>query len=196
MGLVFIDFEASALRSGYPIEVAWCAEDLAAGGSWLIKPEAYWREDLVWDEVAEDVHGLTLADLERHGMAARDVAAALHARLRDATAVLSDAPSYDGRWMRQLYETAGLETRGSLADADGVIAALGYRHGWRADLLEQARQRVADAAGLRFHRALDDAVWLAIAVVLARGMPEAEAVTRAAGVLAANQRRLSVAGMT
>lgn len=64
--IIFIDLEASSLHDGYPIEVAWCAEDLSVGASYLIHP-ADWPHWLSWDPGAEALHGLSADALERDG---------------------------------------------------------------------------------------------------------------------------------
>lgn len=187
--IAYVDIEASGLHDGYPIEVAWCAADLSAGSSWLIRPDPIWRETLVWDDLVEDLHGLTLADLERHGRPAAEVAAALHADLRDASAVLSDSPAYDRAWLRQLYDLCDVGPPPALADAEASIATAYNLPRWCMEDLDHARGRFSRAAGLRDHRALDDAVWLAGGYALAMHMDEVEVVARARALLAAHGRK-------
>lgn len=186
--IVFVDLEASGLWNSYPIEVAWCAEDLSAGGSWLIRPDPIWCETLVWDDLAEEIHGLTLADLERHGRPAAEVVATLQSGLQGATAVLSDSPAYDGVWLRQLYDLCDVGPPPALVDAEALIATAYNMPLWCMEDLDHARGRFSRAAGLRDHRALDDAVWLAGGFALAMHMDEAEIVTRARALLATHGR--------
>jgi hypothetical protein len=105
MAIYFLDFEASGLGDGsYPIEVAWVAED-GDTESHLIKPQPHWTD---WDEVAEDIHGITREHLAADGVPAADVARMLAEALRGHT-VYSDAPTQDQWWLGRLLATAGLD---------------------------------------------------------------------------------------
>ena len=109
MILLCLDFEASGSGPrGYPIEVA--IADVATGEirEWLIAPTPAWLETGIWEAEAEAVHGLTLAEIIAQGRAVNDVAAELTAHTRGAT-VLSDAPTYDTKWLCDLYRATGAE---------------------------------------------------------------------------------------
>lgn len=141
--LAFLDVEASSLDDGFPVEVGWCSADLTRGASYLIRPEPSWLTRLRWSAEAEAVHGLDQARLTAEGLAAAEVADRLAADLAEA-AVQSDAPEMDGRWLDLLF--------------DG-----------RPFPLDRCRPAgtaaVVSRAGLRPHRALDDAVGLAMGYI-------------------------------
>lgn len=68
--LVFVDFEASALRDGYPIEVGWAWAENAhvEARSMLIARADEWQSPgYQWDPMAEAIHGLTLEQVDRQG---------------------------------------------------------------------------------------------------------------------------------
>jgi hypothetical protein len=107
--LLCLDFEASGCDPrGYPIEVA--IADVATGDTreWLIAPTPAWLETGVWEAEAEAVHGITLAEIIAQGRGVDDVAAELTAHTRGAQ-VLSDAPSFDTKWLCDLYRATGAE---------------------------------------------------------------------------------------
>src|SRR5271155_4806831 len=104
-----LDFEASGSDPlGYPIEVA--IADVATGATreWLIAPTPAWLETGMWEAAAEAIHGITRAEIIAKGRGVGDVAAALTARTQGAQ-VLSDAPTYDSKWLRGLYAATGAE---------------------------------------------------------------------------------------
>lgn len=116
----FIDFEASSLSGkSYPIEVAW--SDLEGNiESWLIDPRHYPDDWTDWDPSSERLHGLSRAYLAEHGKPPLTVAQRMNAQLRDQR-LYSDAPEYDGFWLRRLYEAAGLKAAFELADATKLL---------------------------------------------------------------------------
>jgi hypothetical protein len=180
--IAFLDFEASGLCRGYPIEVAWCSHDLLCGWSTLIRPTAAWLEHGIWDAEAQALHGLTQIGLGQRGLMPAEVVARLEADLAGAE-IAPESPEYDGRWMWQLYEAAGkapalrLDTR-----AESLITTAGKALG---DGGAVARMMVIgglmpEEAGLQVHRALDDCLWLALrlgaAAVVEAGRDHGEAV--------------------
>ena len=105
--LLCLDFEASGSGPrGYPIEVAVADVATGAAREWLIAPAPAWLETGVWDAEAEAVHGISLAQIIAHGRGVGHVAAELKAHTRGAQ-VLSDAPSFDTKWLRDLYRATG-----------------------------------------------------------------------------------------
>ncbi len=102
-----IDFEASCLpRHGrsYPIEVG-ISDASGLARSWLIGPVEAWR-GWTWTEEAEQLHGISREDLERHGQPAGEVLQALCDMVgpRD---LVSDS-WLDAGWLATLAEGAGM----------------------------------------------------------------------------------------
>jgi hypothetical protein len=106
---VFLDFEANGLE-GAPIEVGFAfVDDLKSvvSGSWLIKPDQEWGLADDWDMDAQQIHGISLAQLMANGVPTFQVAQQLNHVLAGRD-LYSDSP-FDQRWMQQLFDSAGLE---------------------------------------------------------------------------------------
>ncbi|MDO5614129.1 MAG: hypothetical protein Q4G14_12940 [Paracoccus sp. (in: a-proteobacteria)] len=103
--IAVIDFEASSL-DGWPVEVglAWCDGGQVRVWSSLIRPEPDWDMAL-WDMQAEEIHGITRAQLDDAPDVAQ-VAAALMGHI-GARGLVSDAPGFDQFWLDQLLRAAG-----------------------------------------------------------------------------------------
>ena len=124
----------------------------------LIRPEHEW--DLrVWDERAEDLHGISQAEIAASGSAARDVAERLHRVLEfPALFVLSDAPQADSAWLDVLFEATPRSRGFELHDERR--ARLAFFDQAAVDWPEVERQ-VAQQRG-QMHRAEPDALALAL----------------------------------
>ncbi|MGC2857661.1 hypothetical protein ACM64Y_19495 [Novispirillum sp. DQ9] len=146
---VFIDVEASSLRNGFPVEVAWCAEGLDRAATYLIRPEPAWWECYDWTAEAQAMHGLDRATLERIGRPRAEVAASLAEDLAGAE-VHSDNAAFDTGWLAVLYGGAAPPFSVGLLRPAGTLM-------------------LTSEIGLRRHRALDDAVALAMAFGSDRG---------------------------
>ncbi|WP_404383047.1 hypothetical protein [Caenispirillum salinarum] len=167
MMISFLDIEASSLRNGYPIEIAWCNADVTAGRSWLIRPGG-WPPHLAWDDDAERIHGLTIGRLEAEGLPPDTVAEALADDLTTAEVVLSDNPPFDHGWLVELYGL-GSGTRSvpfQLEEADAV--AVDDRRRLAAAGVDPVSRTLAADAGLVPHRALDDCIRHAVTLCVAR----------------------------
>jgi hypothetical protein len=127
-------FCSAATQTPYPIEVA--IADVATGETreWLIAPAPAWLETGLWEAAAEAVHGIGLAEIIAHGRSVGGVAAELTAHTRGAT-VLSDAPSFDTKWLRDLYRATGAEPPFALLDFHQIA--------WREALLRGRRPDIA-----------------------------------------------------
>lgn len=100
---VFLDFEASSLGIlGYPIEIAWVAEDDTAS-SYLLRLEPSWTD---WDDKSEAIHHISRAELARDGDDAANVARIAYAALSGCH-VYSDSV-YDRMWLDTLRDVAKL----------------------------------------------------------------------------------------
>ena len=144
MELVFIDIEASGLGAdSYPIEVAWKREDGAAQDSFLLNPEyVYGWDD--WDEIAEDLHGISQAQLHEKGLRPDDACHRLNQALRDKV-VVSDAPEYDLFWLERLFDSQDIAMQFTLRSLQLVLNPLQYE-----------AFGVVGRIQFRSHRALDD----------------------------------------
>ncbi len=153
--LVFLDIEASALVNGFPTEVAWVRYPDRASYSALIAPEDEWTTYCNWDPSAEVLTGLSLGHLNREGRPRLSVAEELIRELAGHE-VFVDGGQLDAEWLYMITEPAIIP----LKDFGGLLAAALIDGGWKND--ESARFDLAVrtaryAAGLRYHRALDDA---------------------------------------
>lgn len=119
--LLCLDFEASGTGPrSYPIEVAIAVVATGVTREWLIAPTPAWLETGEWEAEAEAVHGIARAEIIAHGRAVNDVAAELTAWTRGAQ-VLSDAPTYDTKWLRDLYRAVGAEPPFLLLDFHQIV---------------------------------------------------------------------------
>jgi DNA polymerase III epsilon subunit-like protein len=172
MNIAILDCEASSLgRDGYPIEVAWSFVQLdgldAAGGpieQVLIRPLPFWTD---WDPQAEAVHGISRAMLAAEGehaaVAARRISEAI-----DGALVYTDAPSFDGRWLRRLMQDTNVEAVFGVAPIESLFLDVSRGHFVASDsrdvmLLDRRQeywiQRIVERAKTthpRTHRAAAD----------------------------------------
>jgi hypothetical protein len=134
--LLCLDFEASGTDPRcYPIEVA--IANAAAGGNvreWLIAPTPAWLETGLWQADAAAIHGLSRAEIIAFGRSVHEVAAELTAYTHGAQ-VLSDAPTHDGKWLRDLYAATGTEPPFQLLDF--------HQFAWRTAALRGRRPDIA-----------------------------------------------------
>ncbi len=155
--IVFLDIEASGLQPGcFPIEVGYVhAHDLTAR-SVLVRPEVSWLEDGIWDEVAEELHGVSLDQLAREGESADSVAAMLNTALV-GKAVFSDAPGFDRHWLEMLFAESPWSMGFELLSADWLFRE------WR-DIVKIGSftpVTIVDMENSHSHRAAGDACVLA-----------------------------------
>lgn len=110
----FTDVEASSLgQNSYPIEIAWNLED-GSIESHLINP--YLVEEWTdWDPGAQAVHGLSRAYLADHGEHPDSVAHRMNQVLAGKT-VYSDAITFDGMWIGELFAGAMIEREFKIKD--------------------------------------------------------------------------------
>ena len=138
-----IDLEASSLGDdSYPIEVAWLESD-GSIVSHLIQPHWSWTD---WSAKSAALHGITRENIKAHGMEPRQ----LCGLLADAWAgrmVLSDAPDWDGHWLKRLWQAGGQgDPPWKIADLDGWlenqlferIDQASHRKAWLKSAMEQA----------------------------------------------------------
>lgn len=101
--ITFIDFEASSLRNGFPIELGWATvcDGQVISGSHLILPTPYWTH---WNPESEKVHGIPYDTLLKEGLPADEVIDYFEHAIEKSDKVISDAPAFDGLWLDQLYQ--------------------------------------------------------------------------------------------
>jgi len=167
--LAFVDVEASALVSGYPISVGWFSlgqNGLAdgVGAEVLILPDEDWIACGNWDPNAQHLHGLTLDQLLAKGRPPAEVAEKLNTALAGKAAVLSDQPGHDNAWLAELHQAAGVPATYALRPMEAIeelVPDLVLPLDWM-----MLRNMVAQRFSLTRHWALDDAVVLAALVWL------------------------------
>lgn len=174
--LVFMDFEASAGRDGFPVEVGWSWMEANAVyfNSMLISPADEWLTPaFTWDPFAESIHGLTLDRLQSDGLAASEVCQTLNQRLRDRVVVFdTGADGIDRYWMDILFSEA-MEVR--TFKLGGPIGEFLKAWGQSLHLSEGELESIRALAPPITHRAADDAVhyaWRAAAMRLVSKHPE------------------------
>lgn len=113
MDPVYVDFEASAGRTGYPIEIGWAwqqGDTRIATASFLIGPSAAWSREGMWDPAAEALHGLSRRQLEAEGLDPGIVAAQVMTALANRKVCFDTGPKgWDRSWWRQLFRAVGHE---------------------------------------------------------------------------------------
>ena len=139
--VLIIDLEASGLGPGsWPIEVglAWVEAGAVRTWSSLIRPEPGWDPE-AWDPVAEEIHGITREELAS-APTAWSVATDLLSRVAGRS-VFSDAPEYDGRWVRRLLDAQPAPAGLRLLDFDQAVGAICGERGadWAYERLERTR---------------------------------------------------------
>jgi len=94
-----MDVEASGFGSGsYPIEIGYSLGD-GNRDCFLIKPLSGW---IHWESDAEQLHGISRADLDAAGQAPQTVCSELNWRLKGRT-LYSDAWDLDSKWLQKLF---------------------------------------------------------------------------------------------
>jgi hypothetical protein len=119
---LILDIEASGLHpTSFPIEIAWTGWAITTK-SFLIKPDASWAiED--WDEAAEDLHHISLADILRDGVDAKTI---INALLSDAAGktIISDGVSFDQNWLNMLFDASEQSQTIKLQDSTAWLASM------------------------------------------------------------------------
>lgn len=166
--IVFMDFEASALRDGFPVEVgwAWIEGNNIRVESLLISPAEEWlTPGFTWDPVAEGIHGLPLARLQAEGEPPVYICRTLNDQLRDKIIVFdTGSDGVDRYWLDLLFTEGGAARNFKLAGAAGdFLTAAAHRYG----VNEANLAAIQEAAPRPCHRAAEDAVhyaWRMLAI--------------------------------
>jgi hypothetical protein len=176
MRIAFVDFEASALDGGYPIEVGYARSDGKVGAI-LIKPRLEWR-GLTWSAESEHIHKLSRSVLDQ-GQSSETALRGLNHDLDDY-ACFSDAPTFDWHWLRMLDPEQPLRFRPMMTPADSLLMMAAEEAGVPGPVAARVVDRAIRLGG---HTAAGDAAALAAGYeVLCRAgeirMKDVEAVFR------------------
>lgn len=152
-----IDFEASSLH-GFPIEFGWAIADIEAGtieaDSFLIRPTQDWIEHWEWDPVSEEMHGISLDQLEREGVDVMDAVARI-SKMFGRAALFSDGAEHDEAWMHMLFEagnTKRLPAPAFITDTMQIFQSISFD----PDRLQDEYIAMEETSAL--HRAKEDAL--------------------------------------
>jgi hypothetical protein len=145
--IVFLDIEASSLDAdSWPVEIgaAWIDDDEISVVSSLIRPDPDWPRS-AWSSASASIHAIAEVELE---MAPRAAEVAAHfAALLQGALVVSDAPAWDGYWLRRLLATLDPAPRIAVRDFE-VVAHVAFSHQARPTVHEYlARSRSPHRAG-------------------------------------------------
>ena len=123
--MLIIDIEASGLDpdQSYPIEIGvYNTDDPATSLSFLIKPYHTWQ---YWDEVAAEIHGISVPELMQEGIAPDTACHRLNEFINQASPenpyVISDAPDFDFMWLRCLYTCANIRMKFKVSSIDSIL---------------------------------------------------------------------------
>jgi len=148
---IFLDCEASSLdKKSFPIEVAWNNAD-GTIESYLINiyryPDGY--DD--WNREAQSLHGITKQYLSEKGEEPEYVVEQMEKKLRGKK-ILTDAPDWDGFWVRRLYESVNIKCE---LDFYNAIWFFNFLEPYHYIYRSQARKIAGHA-----HRAANDVKYL------------------------------------
>ncbi|BFM06278.1 hypothetical protein [Halioxenophilus aromaticivorans] len=153
-----IDVEASGFGSdSYPIEIGV----VLANGlrfSRVIRPLPDWNH---WDERAEELHGISQKELQRHGHNPFQVARELNELLAGQT-VYSDGWAVDKPWVDKLYNRLAIERKFFISPIESIVSEKQIEQ-WKG-AMQQLGSQITQPA----HRALNDAVLIQETYVLTR----------------------------
>jgi len=150
-----IDFEACGFGPGtWPIEVGWIRAGDQSPRSMTIRPHPKFNLDL-WQPGSQKIHKLTLPEIQRDGMEAVDVLAAMRRDLAGCI-VISDAPSFDQSWLNTLALACDQAPPFQIADLIAVFNLFHKITGATVrDMLNEFRLSM-ERSGPAPHRAGDD----------------------------------------
>ena len=152
---IIMDFEASALHKGYPIEVgvALTFPDHSIGAASRLIRHDPWLERGLWDTQAEGVHKIPKSELYERGEDVRSVCLWLNHSLRDETVIVSHYK--DKGWLYQLFDAARSCPLFEVKEvAQEIEAASGVDEKALAAIMRDAPHRAASDAK-HLARALD-----------------------------------------
>ena len=165
-----IDFEASSLDNGYPIEVGVCRwrspEHPMEGWSSLIRPTPEWLADFEWNAQSAAVHGIDALELSE-GLTPTEVIISLNGLL-EGHAAFCDGGPFDLGWARTLAAASEVQPKIKIGDWDMLSG--------RLDPTSYERMvRWLDRSSIQ-HRARDDAERLMMALAIGLGTANVQIV--------------------
>ncbi len=123
--MLIIDIEASGLHPdySYPIEIGiYNMNKPETSFAFLVKPHKNW---VYWDEFAEEIHGISLHELQEHGVSIEKACQHLNQYTNemseDKPFVISDAPDFDFMWLKCLFLSADIRMQFKLKGIDSVL---------------------------------------------------------------------------
>ena len=148
---IFLDCEASSLdKKSFPIEVAWNNVD-GTVESYLVNIYRYPDSYDDWSREAQSLHGITKQYLSEKGKEPEFIVEQMEKKLRGKR-LLTDAPDWDGFWVRRLYESVNKKCDLEFGDAVELFHDLEpYHYIYHS----QARKSAGHA-----HRAASDVKYL------------------------------------
>lgn len=168
--LIFADIEASGLQFlSYPIEIGWAWDNgrTVKTRSILIRPTAEWLSwKTGWSEEAEQLHGISLQQLQDEGVEPAEACRRLNDELRGKEVAFDTGPAaHDARWLSILYRAAASEPTFSLAQLSSDLCILAF--GRMCRIPDSVILQLERLAPKTVHRAaLDAAQWAWWRVVL------------------------------
>jgi hypothetical protein len=123
MNLAFIDLEASGLsENSFPLEIGW-TKDGVNFKDYFIKPESDWDRNS-WSQVAENLHGIHLADVEYSGLLCEDIAKEMNSDLQEFL-LLSDSVTHDIKWVNMIFAAAKIERKFKIVSIESFLKKMG-----------------------------------------------------------------------
>lgn len=120
---IILDFEASAMDGGYPIEVGvaktWPNGRITAS-SRLIRHDI-WLQQGLWDDAAQKIHTITKENIVSKGFPIKTVARWLNQAIGTGTAYCDGARDPD--WLKTLFQEAGMAPSFELHNIEEVFDA-------------------------------------------------------------------------
>lgn len=124
-----------------PIEIGWACADPETGEihaeSHLIRPALEWHIETCWDKAAERLHGINRGQLNTEGSSPADILRRMNEVL-GGRELYSDAPAWDGDWLRMIVEAADVKPSFSVSrvEAHSLIGVVVREQAWEgADCL-------------------------------------------------------------
>lgn len=168
--IAFMDFEASATRDGFPVEVgwAWVEGNTVHSAAMLIAPADEWLTPAFsWDPIAQAIHGLSVQNLQEGGLPVGQVCRTLNHQLLERVIVFDTGPDgADRHWMDILFSETGETRLFKLGGPAGeILKAIADGHG----ISGEVQSEIKSLAPPMTHQAAMDAAhyaWRAAAFAL------------------------------